>query len=135
VYFEYTWDGQGGWDRIDDAPPFSWINTTHTFTVLFNNPKPGEYTMEMDNGTTGEKYYTFSDFTPNNGQAYGETHSAADQMAGGYNNKETFRNEHVWLPNQGWVPAALYAWKSSSWYGYDKPNATDENIWDGACAN
>jgi hypothetical protein len=134
-YFEWTYNNNGSWYRIDDPPPSNWINSTHNFTVLFNNPNAGEYTLYMDGGTP-QKYYTYSDFTPNNGQAYGETHSAADQMAGGYNNHETFRNEHVWLPGSGWGAANLYAFASNTnWYGNSKPNGTDEDIWDWYCSN
>lgn len=139
IYFEWTYNNNGSWTRTDDNPqnPSNWINTTHNFTVLFNNPNSGEYTLYMDSGYP-QKYYTYSDFTPNNGQAYGETHSAADQMAGGYNNHETFRSEQVWLPGSGWVWANLNAWSSNTspgWYSYSKPNGSDEDIWDQKCSN
>ena len=131
-FYEYTTGGQGAGFRVDFTPPTNWINTTHTFEVLYNNYAPGIFSMYIDGSLFG---HLASDFVPNADQIYGETHSEADQMAGGIFNKEVLSNEHVWSAGTGWEVANLTPFASNhTWYDTIVVSTTEQEINDTGCS-
>lgn len=74
-------------------------------------------------------------FTPNEAENFSETHTLDDQMPGGYNKHETFRNTQVqysgsWHAYAGsglvTTGTAHYSTSDGGQYALD--------IWDGACS-
>jgi hypothetical protein len=73
---------------------------------------------------------------PDHGEVYGEVHTYDDQMPGGYNSHETFRNTQIRYGG---------AWNAFAGSGYTSNGSTfhfstndggqyNLDIWDGACA-
>jgi hypothetical protein len=125
--FTETFDRNGDNVRYFSPEP---INSQSYYTVLFNNT-PGEFTFEV-NGSVID--VSTAQFTPNDGQNYGETHSLADQMPGGYNQNEYFSNTHIWYSG-AWHNFSGTPHNDSSHYGDSKPSSTEMLIWDWACPN
>jgi len=106
------------------------INTYHYYTVLYNNPS-GYFSFQVD-GSQIDK--TRIDFTPNEGENYGEAKSTADQMAGGYNNPEVFKDTHVYYSG-GWHAFNGIPNATKNYYWYSELSGYTLEIWDGACAH
>lgn len=106
------------------------INSQAYYTTLYNNT-PGHFSYQVS-GSTIE--VDPAGFTPNEGQNFGETHSFADQMPGGYNQNEYFNDTHIYYSG-GWHNFSGTVADSSSAYGYSHPSSTEMLIWDKACPN
>lgn len=99
------------------------------YTTLYGNT-PGDFTFEV-NGSTIDK--ETASFTPNDAQNYGEIHTLADQMPGGYNANEVFKATNVYIG--GWQSFSGTSTNSSSTYfGESNVSSTQRNIWDWACS-
>jgi hypothetical protein len=105
------------------------VNNLTYYTTLYNNPS-GYYGFYV-NGKLIDKASIL--FTPNEGQNFGETHSAADQMPGGYDNTEDFFSTNIYYSG-GWHNfAGTIADDNTSWYSYDEFNNANLSIWDNYC--
>lgn len=85
------------------------------------------------------------DWTPQSAYINGFTNDGANQMPGGYNNKQTNANEHVYGCTSGscgsgsWYDFMSYS--SNYWtsrnpeiYLHQLVSSTQQNIWDNRCA-
>lgn len=126
--FTETFDHNGDNVRYFSPEP---INSQSYYTVLYGNTG-GEFTYEVNNNVID---VSTASFTPNFGEAYGETHSHADQMPGGYNQNEYFNDTHIWYSG-GWHNFSGTPYdQSPSDYGNSKPSSTELLIWDWKCPN
>lgn len=126
--FIQTYDGSGSPNTEFFAPEAT--NTYTTYTMLYGNT-PGGFTYEW----AGNVRQSFATFVPNQGQIFGETHTLADQMPGGYSNPyyyENFYNSHIYYSG-GWRAYSGTVTDYSSDYGYQVDSSYNMDIWDKAC--
>lgn len=124
MFTEYTTSDHVYHRKLYTAQP---VDSVHRYTTLFGS---GVFTFQLD-GVTGST--APAQFTPNEGEVYGETHSLDDQMPGGYNKHETFRNTYI-LHYGVWYGFAgsLQVTTGTAYLSTGGRYALD--IWDGACS-
>jgi hypothetical protein len=124
--FDQTFNGSGQ-PRTEMYAPDG-VNTSSYYTTLYNNPS-GDFGFYKDGKLIDS---THAAWTPNEGQNFGEAKSTADQMAGGYQNPETFGDTHIYYSG-GWHSFNGTSAMTKSYYGGLKIDAYTMQIWDDAC--
>lgn len=135
VRYTFTWTNWQG----ESQPLYTFMspqatNTFSYYTVLYNNPS-GDFGFYVNGHLVNTNYI---EFTPNAGQVSGETHTADDQMPGGYQNTEDFYSTNIYYSG-GWhsfngTPSTAGP-NAGSYFGIYKVDGTGLEIWDNACAN
>lgn len=123
---EYT-TSDGAWHRkLYTAQA---VDSVHTYTTLFGG---GVFTFQLD-GVTGSTVP--AQFTPDNAQNYGETHTLDDQMPGATGKHETFRNTQIQYSG-AWHAFTGSGSVNTGTAHYSSPDGGQQalDIWDGACS-
>jgi hypothetical protein len=120
------------------------INTYTIYTVLYGNAAPGVFSFQYAGVTSSFKSAAYI-FSPNEAEWFGETHSNADQMPGGYSSSyhyEDLNNVQLYLTGSGWTIMNtpfnhfIYSFPGGhgSPYGQTQTSGTNNyHIWDTRC--
>ena len=122
-------DEYGGihtWDFWSPEPE----NTFTTYTVLYGNYAPGYFTFRVGGV---DLFYQPIGWVPNQGQLYGETQRRGDQVPGGSNNKEIFKNSNLWYSGAWRSFDGTAAVTDTAIASSQKISAFGDRAWDKAC--
>jgi hypothetical protein len=141
---------QVGWLKDNDGSRWTFIqwtdNTGHWFTNFYSPSALGStpnyqtiYNVETTDWIwekNSQVLHTANAlWAPATIQIYGETHNRADQMPGGFNNHNTFKEAHYTF-GAGWLNMASAAGvNDGAIYGAVKVNNEWYEIWDKACGS
>jgi hypothetical protein len=130
TFTEYT-TSDGNWHRKLFSA-YS-IGSVHRYTTLFGN-KPGQFSMWIDGVDRDDEP---AQFTPNHGENFGEIHTLDDQMPGGYNSHETFRNTQIYYSGAWHAFAGTGSINPPGPFHYSTSDSGQYklDIWDAACSS
>jgi hypothetical protein len=129
TFTEYTTSDHNWHRKYFGAYP---LGASTRYTTLYGNTA-GYFTFLVNGGQIDKEP---AQFVPNNGQNYGEIHTYDDQMPGGYNLHETFRNTQIYYSG-AWHAFQGTGYTSAAPFHYSTNDSGQYNldIWDGACAS
>lgn len=135
-YVEWSDNQPGDFTRIFVNGGHPWpINQYENYEVDYN-PDNNDFTAYFDSDSSS--WSTNMAFVPDVGEIEAETHTAADQMAGGYNFPEQFYRPQIRSSqDSSWHSPGNYGSDDTWWLGVDYQQALYSDhfsVWDPACA-
>lgn len=128
-FVEWTHDGTFSDNYFTPEP----VGSYTTYTVLYGNT-PGKFTFQ-EAGSDLES--VDAQFTPDEGQQYGEIQTLASQMPGGYNSNahEVFSDAHIYASGAWGLFNGAVTSGDPNYFKHDRASNQYLQIWDSACAS